>query len=43
MVDFASGQGYSFFATAGIASYSEDRKKAKNADLGQKILFMDGH
>jgi len=43
MVDFNSKQGYRVFATASIARYSEDCKKAKNAALGQKMLFMNGH
>jgi len=54
MVDFGSGhvsrrslqaetEGQSVFSTADIARYSEDCKKAKNAALGQKMLFMDGN
>jgi hypothetical protein len=43
MVDFVLGQDYNVFATAGIACYSEVCKKARNAALGQKMLFMDGH
>ncbi len=64
IVDFGSGhvsrrslqaktEGRSFFATAGVARYVEDCKKAlvppkpwqrrKNAVLGRKMPFMDGH
>jgi len=50
MVDFGSEQGLSDFETAGIAGYSEDSvktslraQKSKNAALGQKMPFVDGH
>jgi len=43
MVDFASGQGLSFFATAGIVRLFRGLQKSENAALDQKMLFPDGY
>ncbi len=43
MVDFYSEQGLSVFATAGIVRLCRGLQKSENADLGQKMPFMDGH
>jgi hypothetical protein len=43
MVDFDSEQGLSVFATAGIVRLCRGLQKSENADLGQKMPFMDGH
>jgi len=39
MVDFVSGQGRSFFATAGVARYVEDCKKVRTPSWAERCHF----
>ena len=43
MVDLGSGQGRSDFATAVVAPLRRGLQKSENADLEQKMPFIDGH
>ena len=43
MVDFASGQGRSDFATAGVAALRRGLQRRENAGLEQKMPFLDGY
>jgi len=42
MVGFGSGQCLSVFATAGIVWLFRGLQKSENADMGQKMPFLDG-
>jgi len=42
MVDFGSGQGRSFFATAGVARYVEDCKKARTPSWAERCHLWTG-
>jgi hypothetical protein len=42
-VDFGSGQGRSYFTTAGVVALRRGLQNCENAGLGRKMLFLDGH
>jgi hypothetical protein len=42
VVDFGSGQGQSYFATAGVEALRRGLQKSENIGLNRKMLFLDG-
>jgi len=42
MVDFDSGQGRSYFATAGVVTLLRGLQKSENAGLSRKMPFLGG-